>query len=79
MVLELSGVGIPMGAALAVMAGLALALLHHVVLGHGGGWVSAAAEEERRREEADRTLTPRPLTLLYCLKIRVGTPVCSAA
>lgn len=51
MVLELAGVWIPMGAALAVMAGLALALLHHVVLGHGGGWVSAAAEEEERRGE----------------------------
>jgi hypothetical protein len=43
--LELSGVGVPMGAALAVLAVLALVLRHHVVLGHGGGWVWAAAEE----------------------------------
>jgi hypothetical protein len=27
-----------MGAALAVLAVLALVLRHHVVLGHGGGW-----------------------------------------
>lgn len=38
-VLELAGVGIPMGLALAVLVELALVLLDHVVLGHGGGRV----------------------------------------
>jgi hypothetical protein len=62
-----------MGAALAVLAVLALVLGHHVVLGHGGGWVSAAAEEGGEKRKANGTLPPRPLTLLRCLEIRAGT------
>jgi hypothetical protein len=62
-----------MGAALAVLAVLALVLGHHVVLGHGGGWVSAAAEEGGEKRKANGTLPLRPLTLPCRLEIRAGT------
>lgn len=80
--LELAGVGLPMGAALAVLVPLAPVLLHHVELGHG--WrrrMGSRAPGAAKREESQANPTAQAFNpsrmpgdsrrpFLCCLEIR---------
>lgn len=77
--LELAGLGVAMGLALAVLLPLAPVLLHHVELGHesataaAAGGCSAASlggAAAKRERETSEPFRPQPLTLADCLEIR---------